>query len=89
MKWVKVLDVPQSQKFLEKYRSECKMFYFLTVGINDFLDGWLDLISHMVNTKNVFETTHTLPTTSTLPDFIAFDATQYLARIHKVSNLSC
>merc|ERR1712076_150252 len=53
------------------------------VGIGEFLEGWLDLINRMLNTKLVFESTHLLPTSSTLPGFVPFDAVQYMARLHK------
>ena len=54
-------------------------------GTGEFLDAWLMLVEKMVNTKNVLESPHTLPSKSTQAGFVPFNPLQYLIRTHKVS----
>ncbi|XP_064633553.1 E3 ubiquitin-protein ligase HUWE1-like isoform X3 [Lineus longissimus] len=54
-------------------------------GTGEFLDAWLMLVEKMVNTKNVLESRHTLPTKSTPPGFVPFSPLQYLIKTHKAA----
>ena len=57
------------------------------MGLSEFLEGWLDLINRLVNTKSVLESNYSLPTASTLPGFTPFDTANFLAKIHMVTNV--
>ncbi|CAH1782935.1 unnamed protein product [Owenia fusiformis] len=54
-------------------------------GSGEFLDAWLMLMEKMVNTKQVLESPHTLPSKSTHPGFVPFSGLQYLASTHKAA----
>jgi hypothetical protein len=60
------------------------LIFFFQDGTGEFLDAWLMLVEKMVNTKNVLESRHTLPTKSTQPGFVPFSPLQYLIKTHKV-----
>ena len=74
------------------YLSSCKLFSLLyltsalsiPVGIGEFLEGWLGLVNRLANTKYLFESTHTLPTTSFVPGHEPFNAAEFMVYVHKV-----
>ncbi|XP_066927721.1 E3 ubiquitin-protein ligase HUWE1-like isoform X2 [Clytia hemisphaerica] len=54
-----------------------------TVGIGEFLEGWLGLVNRLANTKYLFESTHTLPTTSFVPGHEPFNSAEFMVYVHK------
>ncbi|XP_065656940.1 E3 ubiquitin-protein ligase HUWE1 isoform X2 [Hydra vulgaris] len=66
---------------VDEYLNDCDNLKKI-VGLSEFLEGWLDLINRLVNTKSVLESNYGLPTTSSLPGFTPFDAANFLAKIH-------
>ena len=59
----------------------------LSVGISEFLEGWLGLVNRLANTKYLFESIHTLPTTAFVPGHEPFNAAEFMVYVHKVNVL--
>lgn len=58
--------------------------FLLSVGISEFLEGWLGLVNRLANTKYLFESIHTLPSTSFVPGYEPFNAAEFMVYVHKV-----